>query len=74
MAGRHAILGFLLPAGADRPAQGDVGACEAPPVRLGREQLQALQDAGGGGMAIARGRIVILHGGMILMGNDLTLS
>jgi hypothetical protein len=47
---------------------------QTPPVRPGRQHLQALQEAGGGGMAVAGGRIVILHCGMILLGNDLTFS
>ncbi|HEY3847445.1 MAG TPA: hypothetical protein VGL95_10060 [Acetobacteraceae bacterium] len=38
-----------------------MGARQAPPIRLGRQHLQALQEAGGGGMAIAGGRIFILH-------------
>jgi hypothetical protein len=38
-----------------------MSARQASPVRLGRQHLQALQDAGGGGMAIAGGRIIILH-------------
>jgi hypothetical protein len=58
---RRAILGFLRPAGADGSAQGDMSARQASPVRLGRQHLQTLQDAGGGGMAIAGGRIIILH-------------
>jgi hypothetical protein len=36
-------------------------AWQAPPVRFRRQHLQALQEAGGGGMAVAGGRIVILH-------------
>ena len=51
-----------------------MGARKIPPVRLGRQHLQALQEAGSGGMAIAGGRIVILHCDMIPEGNDLTLS
>ncbi len=50
-----------------------MGAREASPIRLDRQHLQAVQDAGGGGMPFAGGRIVILHRGMILIGNDLTL-
>ena len=66
--------GFPPPAGADGLAQGDMGARQVPPVRLGSQHLQALQEAGSGGMAIAGGRIVILHRDMILKGNDLTIS
>jgi hypothetical protein len=47
---------------------------KASPVHLFRQYLRALQNAGGGGMAIAGGRIVILRCGTILMGCDLTLS
>lgn len=73
-AGCTAVPAFLLPAGADGLAQGDVGARKIPPVRLGRQHLQALQEAGSGAMAIAGGRIVILHCEMTPNCNDLTLS
>jgi hypothetical protein len=68
-----AIPDFLLPTGAHGPAQGDMGAREAPPIRLIRQHLQAVQDAGSASMPFGRGRIVVLHRGMILIGNDLTV-
>jgi hypothetical protein len=71
---RPAIRGLLRLACADRLAQGTVGEWQAAPVRLSRQHLQALQDAGGGGMAITGGRIVIAHRGMILVSSGLTLS
>jgi hypothetical protein len=66
-------MGFLCPAGTDGPAQSNMRARQASPVRLGRQHLQALQKTGRRRMAVAGGRIVIPHCGMILLGNDLTL-
>ena len=51
-----------------------MGARKVAPVSLGGQHLQALQEPGGGGMPLAGGGIIILHRGMIPIGNDLTLS
>jgi hypothetical protein len=67
-------MAFLFPAGAHCPAQSDMGARKVAPVSLGGQHLQALQEPGGGGMPLAGGGIIILHRGMIPIGNDLTLS
>jgi hypothetical protein len=49
-----------------------MGARQAAPVRLIRQHLQALHEAGRGGMTIACSGLVVTHSDMILLGNHLT--
>jgi hypothetical protein len=67
---RRGVL--LRPAGADCAAQCKVGARKAALIRLVSQHLEALHEADGRGIAIACGRLVVAHSGVILEGNHLT--
>lgn len=51
-----------------------MGAQQIAPVGLGGKHLKAVQEPVGIGVAFAGCRIIILHSGIIPIGNDLTIS